>query len=197
MRRTRRRIFGVLLGVGMTLGTFGGPAEADPPPSSGVVQRFIVTEGFGVFPDFENGFWVFANITRQGFCAWLAGGMVEPPPALTEDFIQEVDTGSALVVLVKPGIFPIALHPMTSPDDPCGGSEPDSWATGEAQAIINDNDVEVSGTRTNSFGDHGQGTVVDADGVAWHYSWNTRLQIKKDGEFRIVSEVRTLKKAGY
>lgn len=197
MRRIRRRALATVLGVGMTLGVFAVPAAADPPPSSGVVERFI-TEDFGIFLDFENGFWVFANITRQGFCDWVEGGEVGPPPALTTSFSQQVSTpAGAVVVLGKPGVDPFALHRITSPFDPCAGSEPDPWATGEMNVIATDNDFFLSGGRTNSFGVHWQGTVFEvATGEAYHYSFHVRLQITKDGEFRVVNERFTLKKKG-
>jgi len=48
----------------------------------------------------------------------------------------------------------------------------------------NDNDFDGSRTRTNSFGVRGQGTVMDASGGTWHFSWTNRIQITKDDEFR-------------
>jgi hypothetical protein len=197
-RQMRRRTLGAVLSVGVTLGVLAGPAAADPPPSSGAVQRFIVTDSFGILADFQNGYWVFANITREGFCDWLAGGEVGPPPVFEPNFVQEVDTGSAIVIVFKSGVVPIALHAMTPPPvHPCDGSDPDPWATGEASAVINDNDADVSGTRTNSFGEHGHGKVhEEATGDAWHYSWHARLQINRDGDFRVANEVFTLRKMG-
>ncbi|HEX6331543.1 MAG TPA: hypothetical protein VF129_09705 [Actinomycetota bacterium] len=196
-RQAPRRTLGALLGAGVTIVMLAGPAVADPPPSSGSVDRFVVTDGFGILADFQNGYWVFANITREGFCDWLAGGEVGPPPALEPNSVQVVDTGSAVVTLFKSGVVPTALHAMTGPDHPCDGSDPEPWATGEASVVINDNDADVSGTRTNSFGEHGHGTVFEvATGDAWHYSWHIRLQITRDGEFRIVNEVFRLKKRG-
>lgn len=98
-RQMRRRTLGVVLSVGVTLGMLAGPAAADPPPSSGTVERFIVTDGFGILADFQNGYWVVANITREGFCDWLAGGEVGPPPVFEPNFVQVVDTGSAIVIV--------------------------------------------------------------------------------------------------
>jgi hypothetical protein len=56
--------------------------------------------------------------------------------------------------------------------------------------------VEVSGSRVNSFGERGQGTVEDTDGSKWRYSWNVRLQIDRDFEFRVVTEQTNLKPIG-
>jgi hypothetical protein len=54
----------------------------------------------------------------------------------------------------------------------------------------------VSGSRVNSFGERGQGTVEDTDGSKWRYSWNVRLQIDRDFEFRVVTEQTNLKPIG-
>jgi hypothetical protein len=62
-------------------------------------------------------------------------------------------------------------------------------------ASSTDNDLFASGTRTNSFGDLGQGTVYDNDGDSWHYSWNFRAHNDRDGEFSISAE-NNLKKKG-
>lgn len=85
---------------------------------------------------------------------------------------------------------PIALHQMTGAGapHPCEGSAPEPCAEGTARVMLNDNDIEVSGGRTNSFGDKGMASVVDATGQAWTYAWLHRLQISKDGEFRVVVE---------
>lgn len=196
MRQMRHRALGAVVGASVILGVLAGPAGADPPPSSGIVQRFVITDGFGVIPDFQNGLWIFANITRQGFCDWLAGGEMGPPPVIDLTFLQAVDTGSAIVILFTAGVVPIALHPLTS-GHPCDGSDPDAWATGEANLAVTDNDIDVSGTRTNAFGEHAEGEVEEvATGDVWHYSWHTRFVITQDGEFRIVSEVRTLRRLG-
>ena len=87
---------------------------------------------------------------------------------------------------------------MTSPDDPCAGSEPNAWATGASSFVATDNDVFASGTRTNSFGQAGHGRVYEeATGEGWNLSWHLRLQINRaTGEFRILTEVITLTKMG-
>jgi hypothetical protein len=59
-----------------------------------------------------------------------------------------------------------------------------------------DNDVDVSLTRTNSFGDRLQATVFDVDGGAWHLSASTRLQINKDDEFIVRAVHFTLTSVG-
>ena len=33
-----------------------------------------------------------------------------------------------------------------------------------------------------------QGTVVDATGATWHFSWNSRYQLTKDDEFVLRTE---------
>ena len=184
------RIAALIIVTGLMLVLVGG-AFADPPPSSGAVERVVVSDSFGVFPDFEHGFWVFANIERADFCAWIGGGEVGPPPVLTDDFLQLVNTGAgAIVLLGKLDSEPIALHQMigSGAPDPCAGSASEPWAEGTARVMLNDNDLEFSGGRTNSFGVKGMASVVDATGQAWTYAWVNRLQISKDGEFRLVVE---------
>lgn len=196
-----RRIGALLIAV--TLAAMSaGVTLANPPSSSGIVDRLVVNNAFGVFPDFNNGFWVFADVTREDFCAWLE---TEPDPdeappdiGLTPTDIQLVTTPpGAIVVLIQPGNHPLALHAMV-PDavGPCAGSEPDAWAEGSARVIVTDNDVQVSGDRANAFGVQGTGSVTDAAGGAWHYSWHDRFLVTKEGEFRILSSHTLLSPTG-
>lgn len=190
-----RRIGALVAVIGCALFA-AGAAAADPPGSSGAVERVVVSDSFGVFPDATNGYWVFANIEREDFCAWVGGGEVGPPPALRDELLQLVNTGAgAIILLGRLDESAIALHAMTG-DDPCAGSAPDPWAEGTARVMLTDNDAEFSGGRTNSFGDHGIGTVVDATGQSWRYTWVHRLQLSRDGEFRVVVDKTSLTEGG-
>ena len=87
----RRRAVGVTVSTAMTVGLLTGSAAADPPPNSGAVERFM-GEGFSIIPDPGDGYWIFRNITREGFCTWIAGGEEGPPPWLDLNSVQLVDT---------------------------------------------------------------------------------------------------------
>jgi len=55
-----------------------------------------------------------------------------------------------------------------------------------------DNDVEVSLTRTNAFGEQLHGSVVDVDGSTWQFSAGVQLRIDRNGEFHFITERFTL-----
>lgn len=171
------------------------PVHADPPERT---DEPI----FGVFPDSEHGFAVFWNITRDDFCTWAAGGFEGPPPVVELVPATNLETGKGAVVASYKATRPIELWSLDSDvpplTDPCSDTDEQSqaWATGTAHVVYTDNDRFVSLTRMNSFGDRGQGTVQDAGGDAWHYSWAFRAQVDQDGEFSVVHEHFTLKKKG-
>jgi hypothetical protein len=170
-----------------------GPVSADPPLESGVVVRIPEdTGGFGVFPDFVNGYWVFSNVTRADFCEWFNDQDNQPfPTNQSPDQVQLVFASDALVVSVHAG-GPSALHAFTGPDpfvNPCDGSEPDAAFSGDMRVMVNDNDGPNEGKRANSFGDRGLGTMYDEGGAAYHYSWNFRALWNPDGtEFKVTTE---------
>jgi hypothetical protein len=157
---------------------------------------------FFLFADTDNGLAVFVNITRNNFCAWEAGGFADPPPVDALVPVQAKETGQGAIVASFNTNLSIELWrldedvpPLVGPcEDTDGQIEP--WATGIANVRGNDNDFDVSLTRTNSFGNTGVAAVVDANGDAWHYSWTMQLQIIRDGEFRALAEQFNLKKKG-
>ncbi len=166
------------------------PAAADPPPESGVVIRIEATDSFGVFPDFENGYWVFANVTRDAFCTWFNDMGLPFPMGETPDDIQLVFASDALVVSIHAD-GPTALHAFTGDpfSNPCDGSESAAAFTGDLRVRVNDNDGPNEGKRANSFGDHGQGTLFDDSGAAYHYSFNFRAIWNPDAtEFKVTTE---------
>jgi hypothetical protein len=65
------------------------PAAAIPPhaePDPGIAA---------VFPDLDNGLVGYLNFTRADFCAWEAGGFVDPPPYLesSSSWVRVTGTG--------------------------------------------------------------------------------------------------------
>ena len=74
-------------------------------------------------------------------------------------------------------MVPAALHAFHGPDpfvDPCAGSDAMASFTGDLNVTVNNNDQDNAGSRANSFGDRGRGTIRDQAGAAFHYSWNFR-----------------------
>jgi len=176
------------------------PAIAAPPSESGVVVRIADDEGFGIFPDVENGYWVFSNVTRDAFCLWFDNMETEPPPTNEDaDDVMLVFASDAVVISVHAG-GPTALHAFAGDgpgDDPCSGSEEESALTGDVKVHVNDNDGPNEGKRANSFGDRGQGTLTDADGNLYHYSWSFRGLWNPEGtEFRVLHDFFNLKARG-
>lgn len=173
------------------------PGHADPPE---VVEEPI----FIAFPDLENGVAVFWNITRDDLCAWAAGGFVGPPPVIEPVTASFHETGQGALVASFSATRPLELWNFDDDVppliDPCVDTDDQSgaWATGPVSVNANDNDFDVSGTRTNSFGDRGQGTVVDGDDARWHYSWAFRATCVVDCEtdFSLKVDHTILKKKG-
>ena len=164
---------------------FASPAVADPPDSSGVVERLVIPD-FTIVLDADEGFVVFVNITRDDFCD--SGG-----PQEDWNFHLVNSPSGALVARIQAEDVPVYLHPLNEGVPPfvgpCEDSQEEPAFVGTADVTLNDNDVFVSGGRTNSFGQRGHGIVYAADdGSAWHYSWTSRAHIDKDGVFRFTAE---------
>ena len=178
-------LFGVVAGA-VVFGALASPAAADPPASSGVVERTAGPD-FLLFPDLDNGFVVFVNISREDFCG--AGGA-------QEDWnFQFVNSPSAAQLLrIQAPDMPIYLHRFSEDVPPLGGPCEDSQEepafVGTVSATLNDNETcPCQNNRTNSFGHRGEGTVYSmGDGGAWHYSWNLRVLVDKNDEFRVTTE---------
>jgi len=139
---------------------------------------------------------LFVNIGRDDYCAWVDGGFIGPPPVDETISVKLSETGKGAVVASFQGDLKIELWRL-DPDvpplvDPCVDTDAQSgpWATGSAHVEANDNDFDGSRTRTNSFGVRGQGTVMDATGGTWHFSWTNRIQITKDDVPRACSELQ-------
>ena len=190
----RKRLMVLLVVAAMGIAILAVPAAAAPPERT---DEPI----FLLFLDFENDKAVFWNITRDGFCAWEAGGFAGPPPVLELVPASTHETGQGVLV----GSFKATRHvelwdiddPL-NPDAPCTDTDGQlgPWATGYVSASSTDNDLSGTRTRTNSFGDRGQGTVEDSEGSQWHYSWNFTALVDKDDEFKVAAENFNLKRIG-
>jgi hypothetical protein len=165
-------------------------SNAQPPSESGVVVRVERNNLWAVFPDSDNGYWVFSDVTRDDFCAWFED-MGPFPMNETPDALQAVFANDALVLRGVAG-GPTWLHPFVGNNpgpDPCTGSEPEAELWGDIRVRTNDNDVPNQGERANAFGDVAQGVLADADGMTYHYSWVYRALWNPDGtQFTLKAE---------
>lgn len=188
--RTRLALAAAVALTGLVV--LAGPASADPPASSGVVERFVAPE-FLLFPDFEHGLAGYVNITRDEFCTGSGG------PQADWNFLLITSPSSAELIRVQAPDQPIYLHRITGEiQGPCDANiEDEPSFVGTVDVVLNDNELcPCQNNRTNSFGDRGHGVVYDADGGAWHYSWNWRAQINQQDEFRVVTQKYVLHPIG-
>lgn len=176
------------------------PAAAGPPEESGAVVRILDdTQSFGIFLDAENEYWVFANITREDFCTWFEDEAAPFPDNEDPDDVMFVMSADAEHLLVDAG-GPTALHAWAGDGpggDPCAGSFEQPSLSGDVRVRIVDNDLANEGTRANTFSEHGNGRLFDADGGAYHYSWRFHGLHNPDGtSFRVLSDQFTLTPTG-
>ncbi|CAN5824526.1 hypothetical protein BH24CHL6_BH24CHL6_00030 [soil metagenome] len=189
MRAFRASLLALILALAVA-----APVSAAPP------ERFEEPIFF-IFPDLNYGLAVFWNITRDDFCAWQESDFDGPPPVTRLVNVQFNETANGAVVVRWAATSSLELWALDADADlsgPCPDTDDSSapWAAGSAHVKSNDNDLFVSGSRTNSFGDSGKGTVTDAAGGSWHYSWTFHALIDRDFEFRAVVERSLLKQRG-
>jgi hypothetical protein len=162
---TIRRVAALVVMVALLLAVLALPAQADPP------EQFE-TDAFNVFLDSENELVLFWNTTRDAFCDWVDSDFEGPSPVIELVAVREVETGKGAIVGSFRATRPVEMWTLDEGADlsgPCADTDDQSapWATGEITVNANDNDLVLTGTRTNSFGDRGHGAVVDAAGCPW------------------------------
>jgi hypothetical protein len=141
--------------------------------------------------DWENGFVVFVNYTREAFCAWEASGYEGDAPVTRLVPLLVVETGKGAIVGTWGGAVELELwrfdDELTDQETACTATDEQTepWAVGSGRFRVNDNDWDISGTRISSFGGRLQATVVDVDGHRWHYSSMDRLQVGRDGTWSL------------
>lgn len=172
--------------------TIAAPAQADDQPGEVFEEPIWL-----MWPDVENGVAVFWNITRDGFCAWEAGGFEGPPPVIELIPARGLFLESGRLLGSWHATRPLEL--WTLDDDvppligPCEDTDDQDgpWASGSAYAEAHDDDVFSSHLRTNTFGDRGSGVVYDDAGTAYDFSWVFQAQIKR-GEFMVLIDESNL-----
>lgn len=186
----RRRAAGLAALVALLASAVASPAAAAP-PSRIEVDVFIVAL------DLEHELVVFWNISRDDLCEWEAGGFVGPAPVTTLIPAREHVVSGDVLMATYGGTSALELWMLDADADfsgPCQDTDDQAgpWATGWAHLRGRDNDVEVSLSRTNAFGEQMAGTVVDVDGNTWHFSAGIQLGIDRNGEFHVRAERFTL-----
>ena len=167
------------------------PASAAPP------ERFEDDTIHSIFPDPDNGVVVFWNMARDAFCDWEASDFDGPPPTETAIAVRLRSTPTGPIIFSYYGTAPLELWALDEDADlsgPCQDTDDSSepWATGSAHARYTDNDLDHPASldagirRTNTFGERGEGKVVDADGGTWTYGWHWRVNFDGKGVDREV-----------
>jgi hypothetical protein len=187
-----RRTIPIMLVAALLLSLAGpvsaGPAERVEEP------YFLLIPG-----DEANELVTFVNATRAELCAWGAGGFDGPPPTLEPVTILVKETGKGAIVESFQADLPFEVWSMpgfTLDDNICEDHEGRYLASSVGRVSWNDNDVLISGTRTNSFGVRFHGAFTDPDGVSWRYSFRARWQFTPEGEFLTPARGFTLARTG-
>jgi hypothetical protein len=165
----------------------GGPQEQSEEPI------------FLIFADPDLGIVAFWNVTRDGYCAWEESDFDGEPPALdlVTSYSRQTPTGAVIYRWSQTAHLELwTLDEGADLSGPCQDTDDSTepWAVGTATMTNADNDLfhdESVGAglkRTNAFGDHGRGTVWDADGGAWHFGWIFRGQLDNELNFRVVAD---------
>ena len=158
---------------------FAAPAAANPQATRGA--------WFSIQLDQENQLVLFFNIGRDDFCAWADSGFEGDPPVtmLLDGTFNETPTGAIVFSVAGTSSLELwRLDPDAELTGPCEDTDGlhELFGSGSANYRYHDNDLDhfrsvfdLGLARTNAFGESGQGTVWDADGMGWHYSWTVRL----------------------
>lgn len=136
---------------------------------------------------YENDSITWRSTFLAAFIAWIQAGnnpadfVPQPPqpppfPAGIEDLtvVQKTTGGSAIVQHIHGREVPVEVWAVD--DDapgigPCLDTASETLVgTGTADVVANDNDVAVSGTRTNAFGSRVRADLVDPNGSTFTYT---------------------------
>jgi hypothetical protein len=197
MKQLRRLVISIAGGAALAACTFPGVLVAAPPDSSGIVVRFDDVFVVG-YQDPADGLVAIAGPPLELLCQGL--GLDE---FFTE--IQVADTPSGAVTFhVRVADIPIHVYRGSSIGELCdevlAGGTLDLVGSGAGRVTGNDNDLFVSESRTNSWGDALTGTVTSADGTRWSVAAAFRQLVEgtEDGQCicRTIREDVTLAQRG-
>ena len=183
----RRQVLGSFAAGALAALLMAQVAIAGPPASSGPVERFVDFFGAG-YVDEADGLVALGGPPPEEGCLGL--GFDDPA-----DIMLVHTAAGPIKALARQGDTPVFVYDLTL-GHPCeiieAGGTPVPLYVGSMSTIATDNDVEASLTRANSFGSSSRGWVFDADGNRCHLSAHVRLQIARDGEFRVLNEGITI-----
>lgn len=162
------------------------PAAAAPP-------NRIQVDVFTTALDLEHELVMFWNISRDDLCDWEASGFDGPPPVTMLIPAHEHVVRGEVVMVNWGGTSSLELWSLDADADlsgPCHDTDGQSgpWATGTAHQKGHDNDVDVSLTRTNAFGEQLTGSVVDVDGLTWQFMAQFQARIDRNDEFFLLGD---------
>jgi hypothetical protein len=192
--RAMRKTAATIAALAMLLMLAVTPASAQP------VEEQVTY--FSIFPDPSHQLVVFWNISRDDYCAWEASDFEGDPPVtkLITATLNETPTGAVLGRLHATSSLELwTLDEGADLSGPCQDTDDSSapWATGSATVTSTDNDlfhddsIEAGLHRSNAFGERGQGSVTDASGDIWGFSWVFQALIHGDDDFRELVPHRT------
>ena len=177
-----RRLRLIIAALTITTALAASPVSAAPPVT-------VLEPAFLITLNEELRLVSFWNITRQDFCEWEAGGFVGDPPVTNLIPSTEVETGKGAIVgriNASAGLEVWALDEDADLTGPCQDTDDQSapWGLGSMRWNANDNDLDVTLTRTNAFGDRAHGVVFEtATGAGWAFSWTFQATIDRDETF--------------
>ena len=158
-------------------------AVAAPPDTSGVVTRFTDVIAFS-YIDETDGLIALGGPPPEEGC--FGEGFDD-----TAEFMEVQTPAGPIVAVAHQAELDVFVYDLTL-GHPCdileAGGTPIPLYTGTMRTVANDNDLEVSLTRTNSFGARSTGWVEDAEGNRCRFSAHVRLQITRDEQFRVLTE---------
>jgi hypothetical protein len=166
-------------------------------PAAAAPANRIEVDVFSTILDLEHELVVFWNISRDDFCAWEATDFDGPAPVTMLIPAHEHEVRGELLMVNWGGVSSLELWNLDEGADlsgPCQDTDAQAgpWATGTAHQRGHDNDIDVSLTRTNAFGENLTGTVVDGDGNTWQYMSRFMARIDRNDEFYFLGENFTL-----
>jgi hypothetical protein len=181
----------ILLTLLVVLGAVSPAAAAGQPQT--IEESDFLAVGF-----FDHGLVVFANIDRATWCAWAQRGFGEAAFPEQPLLVRYTEVGQgALVRHIRADVAEVWAPSSGSFDieDLCG-ADATHVASGHGSLVWNDNDWDVTLTRTNSYGGGLSATVLDDDGHAWQVRFSVRFQVDRDGEFGLRSRHTTFVRTG-
>ncbi len=185
-RRRRRRF--AFAGATLALLLTASLAIAAPPDSSGVVIRYTDVGFAAGYVDEKDGLIALGGPPPEEGC--LGEGFDDPA-----QFMDVQTPAGPVLGKVHQAVAEVFVYDLTS-GHPCeileAGGTPIPLYSGTWRTVGNDNDLNVTLTRTNSFGFRSTGWVEDADGDVCRITAHVRLLITRQEEFRVVNEGITL-----